>query len=80
MKVEQKFNKRSAPLVDCGPSTIQGRGDALGVCVTLIPSAEQFDRDDVGALRLHMTPAEAIDFGLDLIAAGKARLKAEGKV
>ncbi|WP_157122577.1 hypothetical protein [Bordetella flabilis] len=80
MKVDRNFNKRSAPLIDCGPLIKHGRGDALGICVTLIPSADQVDRVDIGDLRMHMTPADAIQFGLDLIAAGRDRLKAIGKL
>ncbi len=81
MKVERNFNRRSAPLVDVQAPFVQhGKGDALGVCAVIYPTHEQDEREDVGALRMHMTPAEAIEFGLNLIAAGRDRLGAVGKL
>lgn len=77
MKADQKFNKRSAPQIECTPTVQHGRGDPLGVCATLFPTPEQTDH---GNWQLHMTPSEAIEFGLALIAAGHARLKITGKV
>ncbi len=80
MKIERNFNKRSASLVDVQqPHVIHSRGCALGVMVTAFPAERHAQRDEIGALRMHMTPEEAITFGLNLIAAGRDRLKAGGE-
>ena len=47
--------------------------------VTAFPAEGQEQRDEIVALRMHMTPEEAITFGLNLIAAGRDRLKAGGE-
>lgn len=81
MRVERNFNKRTAPLVEVGqPHVAHGKGDALGVCATMWPSPDHKDQADVGALRMHMTPAEALFFGMSLVAAARDRLKSIGKL
>ena len=75
MIIERNFNKRTAPLVEVQPPTVRhGRGDALGVEVVFYP----YPGKNPGQLRMHMAPAEAIAFGLELIAGGRDRLKAIG--
>lgn len=81
MKIERNFNKRAAQLVDVQrPIVHHGKGDALGIAVMMAPSHEQTGRSDIGYLRMHLTPAEAIEFGLSLIHAGRDRLNAIGKL
>lgn len=83
MKVERNFNKRSAPLVDVSqPHVSPGGGDALGVAVTIFPVAPDRlgEAEDVGCLRMHLTPAEAIEFGLNLVSAARTRLKQTGNL
>ena len=79
MKFERNFNKRTAALVDVQqPQVSHGKGCDLGVKVTAFPSQEQEDRMEIGELHMHMTPQEALTFGLDLIAAARDRMKSGG--
>ncbi len=79
MKIERNFNKRSASLVDVQqPHVTHSRGCALGVMVTAFPAEGQEQRDEIGALRMHLTPEEAITFGLQLIEAARDRIKISG--
>ena len=80
MKIERNFNKRSAPLVDVQqPHVSHSKGCALGVMVTATPTEDQENRDEIGALRMHLTPEEAITFGLQLIEAARDRIKLSGE-
>lgn len=64
MKIEEKFNKRGAALVEVAtPIMHSGPQYAEGVCVTFGEAYEAGDRD----LHLHMTPAEAMDFAIELL-------------
>ena len=81
MKVERNFNKRAAQLIDVQqPHVAHGKGDPLGIGVTLFTAPAQDNRDEVGSLRMHLTPEEALTFGSDLIAEARDRLKAQGKL
>lgn len=80
MKIERNFNKRSAPLVEVQqPHVTHSKGCALGFMVTAFPTEDQENRDEIGALRMHLTPEEAITFGLQLIEAARDRIKLSGE-
>ena len=80
MIVDKNFNKRGAPQIECSPVVKHGRGSPRGLCATFMATYEQSQKVDVGDLQVHMTPDEAIEFGLNLIAAARARLKADSKI
>lgn len=80
MKVDRNFNIRTAPLVDVQLPVVQhDKGDALGILVTLWPvvgnDISENRPNNIGCLRMHLTPDEAITLGLSLIAAAQALLK-----
>ena len=76
MKFERNFNRRSAPLVPVQqPKVNHTRGSALGIIVTVVPSADVEDRMEIGALRMHMTPDEALSFAEQLIQAARESCK-----
>ena len=79
MKFERNFNKRSAPLVPVQqPNVAHSRGSALGIIVTVVPSVDVEDHMEIGALRIHMTPEDALSFALQLVEAARDRLKNGG--
>lgn len=81
MRVDQNFNKRGTQLIDAQtPSVIHSCADALGIYCEIHPSSAQIQHKDPGSLRMHMTPEEALTFGLNLIAAARGSLLAEGKL
>ncbi|MDN7179085.1 hypothetical protein M0D69_13890 [Caballeronia sp. SEWSISQ10-4 2] len=64
MKLEERFNLRSAQLVEVQkPSVRTGGGLALGIKVTFIAAAEH----DFRSIGLHLTPTEALQLAEDLI-------------
>lgn len=77
MRIEKNFCKRTAPLVEVQmPHVSHGKGCALGIAVTAFPVDH---REEIGVLHMHMTPEEAITFGLRLIEAARDRIKAGGE-
>lgn len=74
MKIEEKFNKRSADLVTVQTPTVQSSsGFALGIRLQFFPEA----RDDQRMLSMHLTPAEALDLADYLIGAARERLHSD---
>jgi hypothetical protein len=72
MRIDEKFNLKAAPLVETFPVVQQGRMDfALGMCVEFRP----MPGEDRRALRLHLTPLEALEFAQDLIEAARKQLQ-----
>lgn len=64
MKVEEKFNKKSAALLECQPPEVQGGpGTLLGVQVRLytLPGPES------RSLTLNLNPVESLKLAEDLI-------------
>ncbi len=81
MKVERNFNKRTAPLVEIRKPLIDhGKGDALGVQVVMIPADQDGTTSsvEIGVLRMHMTPQEALDHAENLITHAQALLAEQG--
>jgi len=67
MKIEEKFNKRDAKLIEVqSPSVTTGRHLALGISLAFhtLPGS-----DDPRALRMHLTPDEALHLAELLISA-----------
>lgn len=79
MRVEEKFNKRMAPLIEVQtPQVDSGFGLELGVRVCLYPvvdSATVFDGSRT--LSMHLTLLEALEFAQRLIAAAHSHLVAD---
>jgi len=74
MRVEEKFNLKSAQLVEVQqPYVKHGPRFALGMSVEFYTAQGS---DDRRTLRLHLKPLEALQFAQDLIDA--ARLELEG--
>lgn len=75
MKVEEKFNKRVAPLITVQPPLVDASaGLAEGIRVRLFPSNEHGGGLDGRTLSMHLTPIEALEFAQNLIAAARDRL------
>lgn len=72
MKIEEKFNKRSAELIEVQqPLVDEGPHFALGIRVRNVqPSGA-----DGRILCMHLTPDEAMGFARDLIEAVRRRTK-----
>jgi len=76
MKVEEKFNRRAAPLIDCQPAVVDaGAGLALGVRVRIYPGNESGGVMDGRTLSMHLTPDEALEFAQNLVAAARERIR-----
>lgn len=66
MKIEEKFNKRTAALVPVtSPQVKASPALAKGIKVTFWAS----DTNDTRAIAMHMTPAEAHAFAIELLKA-----------
>jgi hypothetical protein len=77
VKIEEKFNNRSATLVDVNrPQVQQSTGYALGIRITLWPS----EIGDSRHMFMHLTPSDALLLARDLIAQATTRLEAEKKL
>jgi hypothetical protein len=57
--MDRRFNKRAAQLVEVQEPFVSV-GGALGIMLEFFPTHEQERDGEIGALRLHMTPTEAI--------------------
>lgn len=69
MKIEEKFNKRSANLIEVQPPTVHtGAAYALGIRLTFYPVVSDPDRR---TLAMHLTPDEALEMAEGLIAAAR---------
>jgi hypothetical protein len=69
MKIEEKFNKRSADLVKVVPVFFSGPQYAEGIKIEFSPSGNELF--DPRVLRLHLTPEEALDMAEQLIASAR---------
>lgn len=77
MRVEEKFNKRMAPLIEVQtPQVDSGIGLELGVRVRLYPLVDGSSVNDCRTLTMHLTPLEALEFAQRLIAASHNHLAA----
>lgn len=70
MKIEEKFNKRTAGLVEVQPPSVftGSVNSALGIRLMFfrVPGS-----DDQSTLSMHMTPAEALQFAETLVSAAR---------
>lgn len=67
MKIEEKFNKRTAGLIAVqNPSVHVGAHLALGIKIEFFPESEA---GDSRTLRMHMTRDEALHLARDLLSA-----------
>lgn len=72
MRIEEKFNKRDAKLIECQPPFVHsGSQYALGIVVKFFTNPD--DADDRN-LSMHLTPHEALKFAEDLLSAARCRL------
>ncbi|OHV78270.1 hypothetical protein [Rhizobium sp. LCM 4573] len=72
MRVEERFNKKSAPLLECvQPHVVHRRGFALGIKVEFYQAG---DNCDGRTLSVHLTPQEALKMAEDLIAQSRRAL------
>lgn len=77
MKIEEKFNKRSAELIDVQSPSIQyGNHFDLGIRLQFftLPGV-----DDFRTLSMHMTPSEALILAKELIEAAHKMLLIKAK-
>lgn len=73
MKIQEKFNKRGAALVDVGlPSVRYGKHFELGVIAEFFT---RFGATKSGEISMHLTVDEDHEFGLQLIKAAHAARK-----
>lgn len=72
MRVEERFNRRSAELIEAQQPLVDS-GFALGVRARFFTMPGS---DDGRTLSVHMTPDEALAFARDLIEAARRRIKA----
>lgn len=80
MRVDQKFNRRSAPEITVQPPHVS-REFGRVVLVRLHPSLNDHpDHMSLGNLHMRMTPAEAIEFGMKLLANAHQMLNDTGKL
>lgn len=71
MKIEERFNLRSAQLVETqAPAVSTGGGLALGIRVCFMAATE----NDYRSLAMHLTPDEALQFASKLIDAARKQL------
>lgn len=71
MRVEEKFNKRAADLVECQqPHVTSGACFTLGIKLECVP----VDYTDGRTLSIHLTPDEALSLARELIAAAQRRI------
>jgi hypothetical protein len=72
MRIEEKFNLKSAKLIECQSTAAvySGPGSALGIKVQFFPT----DYDDGRKISLHLTPREAMALAKELIGAAINRL------
>lgn len=74
MRIEEKFNKRSANLVEVVPPAVRaGPQHELGVCATFYSVHDS----GKGQITMHLTPLEALAFAGQLIEAATRQLKYE---
>lgn len=74
MRVDEKFNKRTAALIEVQQPVVDSKLDTfLGVRVRLFTCNEKHSGDG-RELRMHMTPEEALRFAESLLAAARERL------
>ena len=74
MRVEEKFNKRAADLVECQSMHVSsGAFLALGVKIACFP----VDHTDGRTLSIHLTPDEALTLARELIGAAQHRIARE---
>ena len=72
MKIEEKFNKRDAKLIEVQqPCVNSGARYALGIKVEFFTLQGS---DDPRTLSMHLTPAEALQLAEELISAARCRL------
>lgn len=73
MKIEEKFNKRTADLIEVQPPAINaGPGYSLGIKLEFFTMP---GNDDRRTLSMHMTPAEALEMAEGLISAARRRMQ-----
>lgn len=71
MKIQEKFNLKSAKLIEVMSPTIHtGPHYELGMQIRFYQPSDQQDRREIV---LYMTPDEALDFGLALIDTARRR-------
>jgi hypothetical protein len=76
VKVEEKFNKRAAALIEVqAPLVDDGPGFTLGVRVRLHPGNESGGCLDGRMLSMYLTPLEALEFAESLIGAARNRIR-----
>jgi hypothetical protein len=71
MRIDEKFNLKSAQLVESIALVKRGPRFALGMSVEFCA----MPGDDRRTLKLHLTPLEALEFAKDLIEAARLELK-----
>lgn len=76
MKIEEKFNKRSAKLIDVQTPLVvhAGGGMALGIKLTATPERDAGSIGSGEQLCIHMTPAEALELAQQLINAARLQI------
>lgn len=75
MQVEKNFNLKSAQVVETQQPSVRMVSDP-GIQVTFL---DKRTLNDVGALRMEMSPDEALLFAADLVQAARGRLRNGGK-
>lgn len=72
MRVDEKFNRRTANLVDAQSPVVDAQyGNALGVRVRIFEA----HGGEARHLNMHLTPDEALTFARHLIEAAQRRLE-----
>lgn len=72
MRMDQKFNKRTAQLIEIQNPHVKSDGIfALGMAVSFY----SLPGEETGTLNLHLTPLEALAFAENLISCARLSLK-----
>lgn len=80
MKIEEKFNKQSATLIDVQqPIVDSSAGNALGIKVKFFQVNKELETFDSRALAMHLTPLEALEFAQNLISAARENIAKAAK-
>ncbi|WP_219096228.1 hypothetical protein [Pseudomonas sp. UMAB-40] len=74
MQVDEKFNKRVAPLIKVQPPLVDAQAGPECIRVRLFTSNEDGGVSDNRTLSMHLTPFEALEFAQNLIAVARDRL------